>query len=284
MIMKPQDIRVLVIGAHPDDPDLLAGGVARKFVKIGATVRMISLTNGDKGHQTMTPPELAKRRYGETLRSARHLGINSYLVMDTPDCELEASLEQRKNVTRLIRQFAPHIVLTHRNCDYHADHRAAGTLVMDSAYLLGVPNWCPDTPIPPVMPAIFLQRDDFMDTWPLRPDVLVPVDDELDTLLTALTEHTSQFFEWLPFDMHTESEVPPADDLEGRKRFIEKYWVGHRKCGDADRFRAKLVKALGPAGEKVRYVEPFELSQYGKQISVEEMRELFPFLEPGLVG
>lgn len=282
--MKPQDIRVLVIGAHPDDPDLLAAGVARKFVKIGATVRMISLTNGNKGHQTMTPDDLARRRFEETQRSAATLGLESYLVGDTPDCELEPSIEQRKNVTRLIRRFAPHIVLTHRTCDYHADHRAAGTLVMDSAYLLGVPNWCPDAPVTPLAPIIFHQRDDFMDTWPLKPDVLVPVDDEIDTVLTALNEHTSQFYEWLPFDMHIENEVPPAEDIEARKRFIDKYWVGPRKQSDAIRFREKLVKALGPAGEKVRYAEPFELSQYGRQPADGELRELFPFLEPGLIG
>lgn len=283
--MDPRDMRVLVVGAHPDDPDLLAGGLARRFVKAGATVHMVSMTNGDKGHRTMKPAELARRRLAEARRSAGRLGVDSYVVMDAPDCELEASIARRGDVTRLIRRFAPHVVLTHRACDYHADHRAASALVTDAAYLLGVPNWCPDTPVPDVAPAIFFMRDDFMDDHPFRPDVLAPVDDEMDVLLGALSEHVSQFFEWLPYDMRIEQAIPPAGDVEARKRFIDEHWAGPpRKCADADRFRAKLVKALGPAGGKVRYAEPFELSRYGRRVSAAGLRGLFPFLEPGLAG
>ena len=110
----------------------------------------------------MMPEALAIRRYQEAQRSKAILGVEEYRVLNHHDCELEVTLEMRKEVTRMIREFSPHLVFTHRIYDYHADHRATGTLVMDSAYLLGVPLWCPETPIPTVKPAIYFLRDTFI--------------------------------------------------------------------------------------------------------------------------
>ncbi len=274
-----RDFRVMIIGAHPDDADLTGGGLALKYVKAGATVKLGSMCNGDKGHMAIAPEALAARRYLETQESKAVLGVAEYQVLNHPDCGLEATLDIRKEVTRLIRAFAPHLVFTHRTCDYHADHRAVGTLVMDSAYLLGVPRWCPETPVPAVRPAIYFLRDACMHPSELRPDIVVDIGDEMDQLLTALCSHESQFFEWLVFDKRIAEPVPSS--LEGRKAFIEKYWMIPRKAYDAKRFHARLEAVYGEARtRRIRYAEAYELSEYGYQPTADEVRRFFPFV-PG---
>ncbi len=275
--IEPKDLRVMIIGAHPDDPDITGGGLALKYVKAGATVRLVAMCNGDKGHMTMAPEALAARRLQEAQRSKAVLGVDEYRILSHRDCEIEVTLEMRKEVTRLIRAFAPHVVCTHRTCDYHADHRAVGTLVMDAAYLLGVPLWCPETPVPAVKPAICFLRDAFRQPAELRPDIVVDIGDEMDQLLTALCAHESQFFEWLPFDKQIAEPVP--EGLEGRKAFIEEHWMAPRKRYDAERFRWRLEEVYGKErGARVRYAEAYELSEYGYQPSQKELAALFPFI------
>jgi len=277
--IEPNDLRVMIIGAHPDDPDITGGGLALNYVKAGATVKMVSMCNGDKGHMAMAPEALAARRYLEAQKSKAVLGVDVYRIINHPDCELEVSLGMRKEVTRLIRAFAPHLVFTHRTCDYHADHRAVGTLVMDSAYLLGVPLWCPETPVPAVRPAIYFLRDAFMHPSELRPDIVFDIGDEMDQLLTALCSHESQFFEWLVFDKRIAEPVPSS--LEGRKAFIEKHWMIPRKAYDAKRFHARLEAVYGKErARRIRYAEAYELSEYGYQPTADEVRQFFPFV-PG---
>ncbi len=274
---QPSDLRVLIIGAHPDDPDITSGGLALKYVKAGATVKMVAMCNGDKGHMTMNPSALAARRYQEAQRSKEILGVREYRILNHHDGELEVTLDMRREVTRIIREFAPHLVFTHRTCDYHVDHRAVGTLVMDAAYLLGVPLWCPEVSIPEVKPAIYFMRDGFRYPAELRPDIVLDIGMEMDRLLTALCAHESQFFEWLVFDKRIAEPVPA--ELAGRKAFIDKYWMVPRKCYDADRFRFRLETVYGKErASQIHYVEAYELSEYGYQPSEEEVRQLFPFL------
>src|SRR5262249_52377405 len=146
-------LRILVIGAHPDDGDLKAGGTAAKWCALGHTVRLVSLTNGQAGHQTMAGPALAQRRRAEAQAAAAVIGA-TYEVQDYPDGELDDSLPNRHRVIRLLRSFRPDLVLTHRSTDYHPDHRFTGLLVQDAAYLLTVPAICPDTPHLPASPVI----------------------------------------------------------------------------------------------------------------------------------
>lgn len=272
-----QQLRVMVIGAHPDDAELCAGGTVLKFQASGALVKLVSFLNGDKGHMLMNSADLATRRYAETQRVKEILGVSAYQVIpDQSDGELVPSIEMRKTMTRLIREFDPHVIFTHRTCDYHADHRAVGVLVQDAAYLLGVPLWCPETPIPQNKPVLFYMSDAFKTPAELRPDIVVEIDPEMDRLLEALCAHESQFFEWLRFDRRITEEVPAS--LEGRKAFIGKYWLNDRKALDANRFRAQLLARYGEKGKTMRFAEAFELSEYGYLPSSEELMNLFPFL------
>lgn len=268
----------MVIGAHPDDAELCAGGTIIKFQASGALVKLVSFLNGDKGHMSMNSVDLATRRYAETQRVKELLGVSAYQVItDQSDGELVPSIEMRKKMTRLIREFDPHVIFTHRTCDYHADHRAVGVLVQDASYLLGVPLWCPETPIPQNKPVLFYMSDAFKTPAELRPDMVVDIDAEMDQLLEALCAHESQFFEWLRFDRRITETVP--DKLEGRKAFIGKYWLNARKELDANRFRAQLTSRYGEQhGNRVRFAEAYELSEYGYLPSSEELTNRFPFL------
>lgn len=264
--MKPEELRVMVVGAHPDDADLNFGCTALRLTAAGSRVRFVSVGQGDKGHQTMFGPALAARRKLEAQASAKILGVEDYSVLNCLDCEIENTQEVRKELTRIIRAFSPHIVLTHRTCDYHADHRAVGTAIMDITYFLGVPGWCPDAPIPTVRPAVFYLRDTFTVPRELRPDVIVPVADPAlrKRYLSALACHVSQFAEWLPFDKGILDECPPWDDIRARDEFLSKYWL-LRKRIDAGRFCVKNWAE----------VEVFEQSEYGRQLSPSEIREIF---------
>ncbi len=264
--MDMKDLRVMVIGAHPDDADVNMAGTISKYTAAGARVKMVAMTNGNKGHRTMPPDALAARRFGEAQSSAKVVGAEEYVIMGCDDCELEPTMEWRRRLTRLVRGFAPHLVFTHRTCDYHADHRATGTLVQDITYFLGVPYWCPDVPEPPVLPAVFFMRDQFTVPREFRADVAVDVTDVQDVAADALCCHASQFFEWLPPELPGAVEANPGADApaEAKREFVKRFWFD-RKRFDAKRF-----------GLPCEYAEVYELSEYGMQLTADQMRGLFP--------
>lgn len=266
MSLRLQDLRIMVVGAHPDDPDLNFGGTAVRFAQAGAHVRFLSVCNGSKGHRTLSEEELAVRRYGEMQQCAKALGIESYETLGCPDCELEPTMEWKRKVTRAVRAFAPHLIFTHRTCDYHADHRACGQIMMDIAYFLSVPHWCPDSPCPDVQPVVFFLRDKFVSPRELRSDVAVDVTGVQDIVADALSCHVSQFFEWLPPEIPGCVDDNPGPDapMETRRSYIKKYWFA-RKSFDVARF-----------GLPFTYAEVFEMSEYGRQLSPDELRAVFP--------
>ena len=138
-------VRVLVLGAHPDDCELRAAGVAAKWATLGHHVKFVSVTNGDIGHWNSAGGPLAQRRAAEVQKCAKILGIQTE-VLDIHDGELLPTLENRRILTRVIRDWKADIVIGHRPNDYHPDHRYVGVLMQDSAYMVTVPFFCPDTP------------------------------------------------------------------------------------------------------------------------------------------
>ena len=287
-------LKVLMIGAHPDDCDICGGGLAIKYVAAGHEVRFLSVCNGCGGHHEMKPKEIAERRYGESRAVAALLGI-TYDVWDIPDCEVMADLETRKKLINYVREFNPDIIFTHRTNDYHADHRNAAMLVQDASYLLTVPNLCPETPAMRFMPVIMYFRDPFKNP-PFTPDIAVDIDDVIDKKYELFNCHVSQFYEWLPYTYGVENEVP-----EGEAERLE--WIHHprvprdkplsvasleamknpmchcepKEAVWASLFRRLLVKRYGKAGKKVIFAELFETSEYGTQLDESNTKVLFPF-------
>src|SRR5438874_10123371 len=117
--MTDRPLRLLILGAHPDDADYHAGGLAALYRAAGHVVKMVSLTNGDASHHQLRGPELARFRRGEAAAAGAVIGA-SYDVLDHPDGELLPTLANRREVIRLIRTFRPDLVLTHRPDDYHS--------------------------------------------------------------------------------------------------------------------------------------------------------------------
>ena len=275
--MTNQPLRLLVIGAHPDDPEYRAGGLAAKYRRLGHLVKFVSVTNGGAGHQSMESSALAQRRRVEAEAAGRVCDIE-YEVWDNHDGELEPTLELRRRVIRLIRASRPDLVLTHRPNDYHPDHRYTSQLVQDAAFMVTVPKICPDTPHLPVDPVIMYLADDFQKPTPFQPTVVIDIDDVIDQKLAMLHCHTSQMYEWLPYNWSRRSEVPA--DEEGRLAFTVR-WVEDRgpKPGA---FAALLARIYGPerAG-RIRWIEAFESCEYGRPLDAELYAKLFPFV-PGL--
>jgi len=273
-IFGKKPFKVMFLGAHPDDADFQMGATAHKVCKAGGQAVMVSCCNGNKGHQWMSSTALAARRYAETQASAKVLGVDKYLVLGYNDCEIEATMRFRDQLTRLIRQEAPNMLVTHRCSDYHADHRAVALAVRDAAYLIGVPLYCPETPVPEQLPFFLYGGDGFSEPRPFRADLMVSDDDVLDVLLEAWACHASQEFEWLPpehgFDPAV--DIPPASDHAGRLAFIRDKMMPGRPTGNGRRHRQELDAAWGGKGPK--YAEVFELSEYGRPPEPKEIEFL----------
>lgn len=279
-LVTEQRLRILVLGAHPDDADIKAGGTSAKWRQLGHTVQLVSLTNGQAGHHIDYGPEMARRRTAEAQRAGAVIGAE-YTVLDIPDGELDDRLAYRHQVIRLIRSFRPDLILTHRTTDYHPDHRFAGLLVQDAAYLLTVPAVCPDVPHLAQMPVILYFSDAFRKPCRFEPHVVVDIEDTLNSMIGMLHCHQSQFYEWLPYNAGYSAEVPPVEQDDARRA-----WLGdrirRRIAPLADRYRDLLVRTYGSErGNRVRYIEAFEVSEQGAPLDDAARSRLFPFLPAG---
>lgn len=268
-------VTIMAIGAHPDDCDMGAAGMAALWVQAGYNVHFVSATNGDAGHFEIGGAPLARRRYAETQAVAATLGI-TYTVLDNHDGELEPSLPNRRAIIRLIREARPDLVLTHRLNDYHPDHRYTALLVQDAAYMVTVPGVVAQTPHLERNPIFGYMYDNFQRPYPLQPDVVVDIDAVAERKVDALHQHTSQVYEWLPYNGGYLHEVP-AGEAE-RRAWLGTRWKG-RMTAAADRFRDKLVETYGAErGGAVQHAEAVEISEYGAPLTPEARQRLFPFL------
>jgi N-acetylglucosamine malate deacetylase 1 len=164
--------------------------------------------------------------------------------------------------------------LTHRTCDYHADHRIAGQAVQDAAYMVTVPGVLPDIPALRRDPVIAYLPDLFRKPYPLSPDVVIDVTDHVDTIVRMLACQRSQVFEWLPFEEGILDQVPAE---EPEKVVWLKQWYAQHVRPRADRFREALVARYGrQRGQELEFVEVFEISEYGRQMDDMLRSSLFP--------
>ncbi len=274
--MASDKLNVLVFGAHPDDPDIRCGGVALLYARLGHRVTFVSLTNGDTGHQEMGGLELARRRYAESQASARVAGLEAYRVLDNHTGELEPTVANRKTVIRIIRELKPDLVITHRPNDYHPDHRYASQLVMDASYIVTVPNMLPLTDFLPYLPRIYYMSDEFRKPTPFHADVVVAIDEVIEAKLEMIHCHTSQMYEWLPFNQGILDQVPREE--EARRRWLAGWRLPEFE-GIAQRYRDRLIELYGERkGRAVRYAEAFEACEYGAGEDREAASALFPFV------
>ncbi|OYW77623.1 MAG: GlcNAc-PI de-N-acetylase [Verrucomicrobia bacterium 12-59-8] len=273
-------LRIIVFGAHPDDAEYKTAGTAVKWARLGHHVKLVSVTNGDIGHWKEAGGPLALRRSTEAAACAKKLGVTSQ-VLDIHDGELLPTLENRKLITRIIREWQADIVIAHRPWDYHPDHRYVGVLIQDAAFMVTVPFIVPDVPPLKKNPVFLYSSDGFQKPYPFTPDIAVSVDDSFDQKLDGLHELTSQTYEGGASGSaeHVEKVVPPAGDEVARRAWLKRRW-GARQSSEAEKYRDLLVKLYGEEkGKAVNYAETFEVCEYGRRPSAAEIKQLFPFYD-----
>jgi LmbE family N-acetylglucosaminyl deacetylase len=270
-------LRIICFGGHPDDCELQAGATAAMWAARGHKVKFVSVTNGDIGHWREAGAPLARRRKAEVDQCAKILGIETE-VLDIHDGELLPTLENRRTITRLIRQWKADIVIGHRPNDYHPDHRYTGVLMQDAAYMVTVPGFCPDTEILKKNPVFMYFPDRFQKPNPFKPDVVVDVGPVMEKKLDALAQLVSQFAEG---GANGSADLMPADP-EGQKRRHQEVreTMARRNQALADRFRTQLADWYGKEkADNIKYAEAFELCEYGDQPNKEQLMRLFPFFK-----
>ncbi|GJM27512.1 MAG: hypothetical protein DHS20C17_01470 [Cyclobacteriaceae bacterium] len=266
-------LRIIVFGAHPDDAELDAGGVAALWAAQGHAVKFVSMTNGDVGHFRMAGGPLAQRRTAEVQECARLLGIETE-VLDIHDGELMPTLENRKIVARLIRDWQADIVLCHRPYDYHPDHRYTGELVQDASVVVVAPFFVPDTPPTTKNPVFLFTADGFQKPYPFEPTIVVGIDEVVDQKWDCVSAMPSQFGDEHSWQASTGSDVP-SDETERKAYLLNRVKKGNQAV--ADKYRDRLIALYGQEkGSQIQYAEAFELCQYGSQPDIEALKKLFP--------
>ena len=265
-------LRIIAFGAHPDDAELKAGGVAALWAAQGHKVKFVAMTNGDIGHFESSGGALANRRLDEVRECAKIFGIEVE-VLDIHDGELEPTLENRKKVARLIRDWQADIVLFHRPYDYHPDHRYVGVLVQDASVIVAAPFFTPNTPPTKRNPVFLYYSDNFLKPYAFEPTLVVGIDEVADKKWGCITAMPSQFGDLHSWQASTLPDVPT--DEQGRKGYLLNI-IQQRNESVATKYRDRLIELYGKEkGSTIRYAEAFEICQYGRQPTLGELKKLF---------
>ncbi|MEM7144631.1 MAG: PIG-L family deacetylase [Verrucomicrobiota bacterium] len=268
-------LRIICFGAHPDDCELKAAGVGAMWAEQGHHVKFVSVTNGDIGHWREAGGPLAQRRKAEVEKASEILGT-TVEVLDIHDGELEPTLENRKKIIRLIREWDADLVLSHRPNDYHPDHRYTGVLVQDASFMVAVPFMIPDVPPLDKNPVFMYYTDRFTLPSPSQPDIVVAIDPVIDKKLDALAVMESQFLEGGA--LGSEKRLPTSEEDKVKRVAEVRMSQGARFMRTADKYRDELREWYGEeAGNDVKFAEAFQLTEYGSKASEAELKRLFPF-------
>ncbi|HPH97689.1 MAG TPA: PIG-L family deacetylase [Anaerolineaceae bacterium] len=224
--------RILVVLAHPDDPEFFCGATIGYLASKGHEIHYALLTRGDKGasDRSITPQALMACREKEQRAAANVLGVKSVAFLDYPDGYLEVNLQTRKDVVRLIRQYRPDVLI---GCDplnifsmggtriNHPDHRAAGWIVMDAAFpAAGNPFYYTD-----LQDEEGLEPHTPQEVWlsiSPQPNMVFDATAWFDLKLRALHEHQSQIGDPELFDQRMRQRYAPGGTPE-QPRYEENF-------------------------------------------------------------
>jgi LmbE family N-acetylglucosaminyl deacetylase len=187
-------VRVLAVGAHPDDLEILCGGTLTRFVREGHAVTMCHATRGDRGSYTGTREEVARKREAEACTAAEIAGAD-HMSLGLSDAEIDAGdPRQRRLVIDLVRDTRPDVIITHAPTDYMSDHNEISKLVFDCSFHATLPLLETERPHHDTVPPVY-----FMDTLmglDFVPTEYVDITDTIDTKVAMLEAHASQL-RWL---------------------------------------------------------------------------------------
>ena len=232
--MKPPDWseveRVLIIMAHPDDPDFSCAGSASQMARQGIEVTYMILTNGDKGNHNprVTRQQLILMRKVEQRKAAVLCGVKDVLFMDEEDGFLRPTLEIRKRVCREIRRIRPQLIICNSPDRYvsgrgyinHPDHRNAGLIALEAIFpAADNPMFYPDLTnagYPPhKISQLYISHAE-------EADVEVDITDDLDLKISAILCHESQFDD-LEATEKRMREGGGEEQEDGSKRHFERF-------------------------------------------------------------
>lgn len=186
-------MRVLAVGAHPDDLEILCGGTLAKYASQGAEVFMAHLCDGSRGHMIIPPDELVKIRDGEARKSAALIGAKS-LTLDVIDLDAYVEREVVVNMVEVIRATRPDVIITHAPNDYMPDHTVTGTIVFNASFIATLPHTKTKSPhYEKLTPVYYMDTVAGVDSIPTE---YVDITDFLETKLKMMSQHDSQI-QWL---------------------------------------------------------------------------------------
>ncbi|MCL4297353.1 MAG: PIG-L family deacetylase [Anaerolineae bacterium] len=224
--------RVMVIMAHPDDPEFFSGGTIAQWCAAGAEIIYLILTNGNKGSDdpAMTPEKLVVIRREEQQAAADVLGVKQVIFFEEPDGELQSTLNLRQRVVAEIRRFKPDAIITLDPTRYfyqgmyinHADHRAAGEVAVDAVFpaarnRMYHPELLYDGLEPHAVKEVYLAGTMQANRW-------VDITDVLETKLNAIRCHASQIKDMEAVTKRV-MERSQAVDMYGRQIYREEFYV-----------------------------------------------------------
>jgi LmbE family N-acetylglucosaminyl deacetylase len=185
--------RILAVGAHPDDLEILCSGTLAKYTQQGARVVMAIATDGSAGHMIIPPDELAEIRHKEAQEAASLIGAD-LRWLGYPDELIFEDMDTRRRFIDLIRDARPDLILTHDPDDYHPDHRVVSRLMFDASFVSGLPNIKTEHPAHPgVCPLVYF---DTLTGAGFLPTEFVDITDTFETKRAMLARHASQL-KWL---------------------------------------------------------------------------------------
>lgn len=196
--------RVLMVSAHPDDPDFGAAGTLARLARAGSKVTLVVCTDGSEGGEdpAVSDSELTQRRYAEQREAAAQMGADEVVFLGHPDGRLQHTLDFRREITALIRRYRPDLVLTHvPGIDlnspiggYHPDHLAVGQATLAAVY--------PASRNPRAFRELLDEglepwrvKEVWIPTW-TQGEFFVDITDTMDAKISALRCHRSQFANW----------------------------------------------------------------------------------------
>jgi LmbE family N-acetylglucosaminyl deacetylase len=259
-------LKVMMIFAHPDEGEIYTGGTAILYTQMGHTVKFLSITNGDAGHYSMKPEDLAKRRYQEAMEAKRIIGLADYEVLGYHDGNLQDTSALRANVAERIQDFQPDVIFSYYSADGgHNDNMSAGRIVRGAVPLLKMAK----------MPVVFYVRDYFTTRLSHVPHVAISIDSVWETKLRACGAHESQVLESNPHSLGILAEVQASK--ERARDYL--YHNTHDYSQVTTDILLTLEKWYGrQTASTVKYAEAFEIAEYGRQVREDEVRQLMPML------
>ena len=211
----PAPARVMSIHAHPDDQEFTVAGTLAKWARAGSEIVSVIITSGDAGSNDKTPQEMTKQKLAqireeEQRNACRVLGVREVIFLNYSDGILQPTIDLRRDLTRLIRQYKPDVVVcgdptvrfygdSYMN---HPDHRVAADVALDAVFPSAgtrfiFPELLTEGYAPHEVKQVFIHGSE-------KPTTFIDIGTSLGMKIAALKEHKSQIGDWDPSDMMKE--------------------------------------------------------------------------------